>query len=853
MAKPDHSKHTPSQLNKSASKTLVADSATQGIRESIILILLAVAAFLVLALLSWQSTDPGYFQTNNNANDEILNFGGSTGAWVAQFLLHFFGWLAYAMPLAIVAVSFYLWPILHRRKTFDPIFFGWRFVGLILAITSICALVAVHADPDSQLPDGRAGGIIGNHLASVIADPLGKAGSSLILIVAVMIALSLSTGMSWLQLMSAVGNATIFLMSQFTQLMNWIVQGFINRWLRFWHKRIANKQARAERASSAQHARIKQLQAKQETIQEATQTTIQKTKDNSTESELLGSRSAAIKAATAKPIANEQSKAEQAKPIEQPTTKPTIKLTKVGQNVGEQTATKQSARHKERPEQNKQKQGKQEKNSKKQIQPTPPSASLLVDMKDHEQLEHDPETLEGVAGLLEQRLASFGVEATVVNALSGPVVTRFELQPAVGVKAAKITALATDLARSLAVSSVRVVEVIPGKTVVGIEVPNEKREMVRLSEIIVSEEYKTMNSSVAIALGKDISGKPVCTDLARMPHLLIAGTTGSGKSVGVNAMLLSILFKASPKQVRLILVDPKMLELIVYNDIPHLLTPVITDMNKAENALNWCIHEMDRRYWLMAELGVRNLDGFNAKIEAAEQPIKDLSATEYSAKPEEAPYLQKLPFIVVVIDEFADMIMVVGKKVETLISRLAQKARAAGIHLVLATQRPSVNVITGLIKANIPGRISFQVASKIDSRTILDQGGADQLLGHGDMLFKPPGVLDAERIHGAFVEDDEVHQITEYWRQQAPADYLPQVLTGTIKPKAVEQNEGPASEQDELYEHAVTYVKESERASISSVQRKFRVGYNRAARLIDAMEQAGIVSPMDSAGNREVL
>jgi S-DNA-T family DNA segregation ATPase FtsK/SpoIIIE len=411
------------------------------------------------------------------------------------------------------------------------------------------------------------------------------------------------------------------------------------------------------------------------------------------------------------------------------------------------------------------------------------------------------------------------------------------------------------LARSLAVISVRIVEVIPGKPYVGIEIPNEHREMVQLREVINSSVFQEATSHLTLALGKDIAGATIVADIARMPHLLVAGTTGSGKSVGVNSMLLSILLKATPEQVRLILVDPKMLELSIYEGIPHLLTPVVTDMKEAAHALNWSVGEMERRYRLMASLGVRNLAGFNRQVKEAAakgEPIKD---PLWPSEDTEAPELQPLPAIVIVIDEFADMMMIVGKKVEQLIARIAQKARAAGIHLVLATQRPSVDVITGLIKANIPSRISFQVSSRIDSRTILDQGGAEQLLGHGDMLYLPPGTALPQRVHGAFVSDEEVHRVVEDWKLRGAPDYLEDILTGQTEGEAFVKldSDDDTEQSDELYDEAVGFVLESRRASISAVQRKLRIGYNRAARLIEAMEAAGVVSAMNTNGSREVL
>ena len=499
-----------------------------------------------------------------------------------------------------------------------------------------------------------------------------------------------------------------------------------------------------------------------------------------------------------------------------------------------------------------------------------PPINLLDPADNNTNTGYSADSLEHLSRLLEHKLLDFGIKADVVEVLPGPVVTRFEIQPAAGIKVSRISGLAKDLARSMAVISVRVVEVIPGKSVVGIEIPNEKREMVRLSEVLSSEAYDRSSSPVTLALGHDIAGIPIVADLGRMPHLLVAGTTGSGKSVGINTMLLSLLFKSSPEEVKLILIDPKMLELSVYDGIPHLLTPVITDMKDAASGLRWCVGEMERRYKLMAALGVRNLAGYNRKIEdaiKAGEPITDPlwvfnpddMGWDATQEAPEAPALETLPYIVVVIDEFADMMMIVGKKVEQLIARIAQKARAAGIHLILATQRPSVDVITGLIKANVPTRIAFQVSSKIDSRTILDQGGAEQLLGNGDMLYLPPGTSVPERIHGCFVDDHEVHKVVADWKRRGEPNYLTEItdeaaVSSIAVPGYSGGEEGEDDpEADPLYDEAVAFVLESRKASISSVQRKLRVGYNRAARLIEQMEVAGVVSAMNTNGSREIL
>ncbi len=471
------------------------------------------------------------------------------------------------------------------------------------------------------------------------------------------------------------------------------------------------------------------------------------------------------------------------------------------------------------------------------------------------------ESLEAMSKLLELKLKDFGIEIEVTAVNPGPVITRFEVQPAPGVKVSRITNLAKDLARSLAVVSVRVVEVIPGKTVIGIEIPNEKREIIQLSQVLSSVEFDRAGSTLSMALGHDIVGKPVIVDLAKMPHLLVAGTTGSGKSVGINAMVLSLLFKSTPEQVRVIMIDPKMLELSVYDGIPHLLTPVITDMKDAANGLRWCVAEMERRYKLMSALGVRNLAGFNKKVVEAKKAGKPVVDPTWKPDPmlleeeQSAPELDALPCIVVVVDELADMMMVVGKKVEELIARIAQKARAAGIHLILATQRPSVDVLTGLIKANVPTRLSFMVQSKVDSRTILGEGGAEQLLGHGDMLFLPPGGGVPTRVHGAFVSDEEVHRVVADWKKRGEPVYIDAVTRSAEDSDMLGGSMGGEDSEgaDALYDEAVRFVTESRKASISAVQRKLRIGYNRAARMIESMEAAGVVSEMNSNGSREII
>ena len=486
-----------------------------------------------------------------------------------------------------------------------------------------------------------------------------------------------------------------------------------------------------------------------------------------------------------------------------------------------------------------------------------PSLSLLDDPPPREG-GYSAEALEAMSRLVEIKLNDFGVEAEVVAVHPGPVITRFELKPAAGVKVSQISNLAKDLARSLSTVSVRVVEVIPGKPYVGLEIPNEVREIVSLGEILKSDAYEKLQSPLTLALGKDIAGNPVVADLARMPHLMIAGTTGSGKSVAINAMVLSLLYKSTPEHVRLIMIDPKMLELSVYEGIPHLLAPVVTDMKQAANALRWCVAEMERRYALLAGLGVRHISGYNKKVSEAAakgEPLRDPNFTPFSES-DVAPELTPLPFVVVIIDELADMMMMVGKKVEELIARLAQKARASGIHVLIATQRPSVDVITGLIKANIPTRIAFQVSAKVDSRTILDQSGAEALLGHGDMLYLPPGTSLPTRVHGAFVSDQEVHAVVRALRESGAPSYIEDVLEGPaaeLSGFAGEVSVELDGEQDALYDQAVRIVTESRKASISGIQRRLKIGYNRAARMVETMEEAGIVGSLQANGFREVL
>jgi S-DNA-T family DNA segregation ATPase FtsK/SpoIIIE len=668
------------------------------------------------------------------------------------------------------------------------------FIKIIVRIISSIFFIICFCSVGELYLSNNFGGAIGSLLLEVISSIFGNIGSLIFLLVLLIPTTALSFNFSWIEKLDQFGKFIITIFKYSWSFLKSILSGFKNLISSFFSK---SKRIVSSMEKTSQKKKIKSSKAKISTDSGFNEKSTKKINNDLKQADL---------------------------PIE---TESPLKEVEISEQLDESEIKNEKA--------------------------IMPSTELLDRALDDGSSLSENE-LNQIASLLETKLEEFGIEATVESVLPGPVVTRFEIQPAPGTKASKISNIAQDIARSLSVSSVRVVEVIEGKSYVGIEIPNTNRKMVRLTEILSSKAFKSSPSNLSLALGHDISGNPIVVDLAKMPHLLVAGTTGSGKSVGLNAMLLSLLFKSDPKDVRLILVDPKMLELAVYDGIPHLLTPVITDMTDASNGLRWCVAEMDRRYKLMSMMGVRNLAGFNKKIQDAEKGGKQILNP---LNEDEEEFLEVLPSIVVVVDEFADMMMLVGKKVEHLIARIAQKARAAGIHLILATQRPSVDVITGLIKANIPTRIGFQVSTKIDSRTILDQGGAEQLLGYGDMLYLPPGVGVPVRVHGAFVGDDEVHRVVNDWKSRAEPNYVDDIVssnqdTGPI-PGWSGSESGSSDEQDELYDEAVNFVIDSRRASISAVQRKLRIGYNRAARLIETMEEAGLVSEMSSNGSREVL
>jgi len=773
------------------------------LKEGALIALGALCVYLWMALLTYHPGDPGWTHTSNV--QQVQNAAGRAGAWFADVLFMALGYFAYLFPLLLGIKTWQVFRARHQPWTWNGWLFSWRLIGLVFLILSGSALAYIHFQFANHLP-ASAGGALGESLGQLAEAALNVQGSTLLLLAFFLFGLTVFTDLSWFKVMDLTGKITLDLLE--------LIQSFFSRW---WNARAERKQL------------VAQLREADDVVNEVAGSLPDRRERVRVKERLLEREESLNK--------HMSEREKRVAPVITPPAPP--------------KAVEQSKRVMK------------EKQANLFVDPliegSLPPLSLL-DVAEKQQKQYSPESLEAMSRLLEIKLKEFGVEVIVESVHPGPVITRFEIQPAAGVKVSRISNLAKDLARSLAVISVRVVEVIPGKTTVGIEIPNEDRQIVRFSEVLSSAPYDDAKSPVTIALGHDIGGKPVIADLAKMPHLLVAGTTGSGKSVGVNAMILSILFKSTPDDARLIMIDPKMLELSIYEGIPHLLCPVVTDMKEAANALRWSVAEMERRYKLMAAMGVRNLAGFNRKVKEAEEagtPLTDPLYRRESVE-DEAPLLKKLPTIVVVVDEFADMMMIVGKKVEELIARIAQKARAAGIHLILATQRPSVDVITGLIKANIPTRMAFQVSSKIDSRTILDQGGAEQLLGHGDMLYLPPGTGLPIRVHGAFVSDDEVHRVVEAWKARGAPAYIEEILAGAEESGSGfdgggGEGGGEGSEEDPLYDEAVRFVTESRRASISAVQRKLKIGYNRAARMIEAMEMAGVVTSMNTNGSREVL
>jgi S-DNA-T family DNA segregation ATPase FtsK/SpoIIIE len=795
----------------------------QRIMEVGMIISCVFAFFILLALASFHPADPGWSQAG--LQSDVHNWVGPIGAWFADILFFTLGSFAYSLPFCCALLGWFLFQQTKTLLEIDYLTIGLRLIGVILFVLGATGLLSLNVE---DIHNYTAGGMVGDVLSSSLIPYFSMIGTTLLLLCFFCTGFTLLSGVSWVAIVDKIGELAIST-SRFVYHTPAKLKSSSIPLLTF-------KKSEPEPVALAsvdnnywgnesENNHFGQQNDQEYSVEPAVPQSI------------LDEPPFPLTPAKKSPVSISELKKKINLSRKSPKVEPVMTQAEPEEGAGAEAVSELSTETEQGPM---------------------PSFDLL-ERADKIKNPITPEELEIVSRLLESKLADFNIEARVVGVYPGPVITRFEMDLAPGVKVSKITTLSKDLARSMSAISVRVVEVIPGKSVIGLELPNKKRDMVRLSEVISADVFQSSESPLTMVLGVDISGKPVVVDLAKMPHLLVAGTTGSGKSVGVNVMILSLLYKSTPEDVRMIMIDPKMLELSVYEGIPHLLAEVVTDMKEAANALRWCVGEMERRYKLMSSLGVRNLKGYNTKvlnaIEAGE-PISDPLWKFEESMETEAPFLEKLPAIVVVVDEFADMMMIVGKKVEELIARIAQKARAAGIHLVLATQRPSVDVITGLIKANIPTRIAFQVSSKIDSRTILDQGGAEALLGAGDMLYLPPGTGVPTRIHGAFVDDHEVHAVVADWKKRGAPQYIDEILNGDASAEILlpgEQPEDSDQEYDVFYDEAVAFVTQSRRASVSGVQRKFRIGYNRAARLVEQMEQSGVVTSPGHNGNREVL
>ena len=764
------------------------------LNDAIWLLALLATLFLALSLVSFDMADPAF--TRSAESDDIHNVGGVIGAYTADIAYYLFGLSFWWVIIEAGILLFRAFkPLLIAKKIEDQHHLGLSVLGTGVMISGSSLLERWLLSPalDNHLPIGT-GGLWGQTIVPLLEYGIGQTSGLVISVMLMLLGLSLMLQMTWKEMADKVKNQSQWLWFHLVKRPSQLIRELPKP------KKIRQTLAAVEDITAVPVEAPTVATSNRKTAQEE------------------------AKSVTAKETASSSKTAEAAKDK---------------QTIPVQTSLFEATSNKN--------------HSAAALRTDLPSLDLLQDASNNVAT-IDAEQLQQTAQLIETKLAEFGVSVQVVSATTGPVITRYEIEPATGVKGSQIVNLSKDLARALALQSVRVVETIAGKNTMGIELPNETRQDVAFKELLHATVFDQAKSKLTLAMGKDIAGVPVVADLAKMPHVLVAGTTGSGKSVAINTMILSMLYKATPAEVRLIMVDPKMLELSVYEGIPHLLAPVVTDMKHASNALNWCVAEMERRYRLLAHIGVRQLSSYNEKIQAAIANQKPLF-NPFSLTPDEPEALETLPQIVVIIDELADLMMVEGKKVEQQIARLAQKARAAGIHLILATQRPSVDVITGLIKANIPTRIAFQVSSKIDSRTILDQGGAENLLGKGDMLFLPPGTAEPTRLHAGFVRDEDVHQVVEFLKSQAPTQYVEGLLTGEAG-LALESSggqAGSAEKHDELFDQAVEFILNSRKTSISSLQRHLRIGYNRAANLMESLEQAGIVSPPELGGSRQIL
>ena len=880
-------------------------SGLQRLLEGGLIFCCMVATYILLALSSFSPNDPGWSQSHFQG--EIHNWTGAVGAWTADVLLYFFGFIAYCIPLIIATTGWFFFNRAHKLLEIDYFSVGLRIIGFMLMVLALAALVSMNVDDVYVF---SAGGVAGDVISQAMLPYFNVLGTVLLLLCFIGAGFTLATGISWLTIIELIGHGVIWSAKKIWNLPQSFkrdretedTRGFMSVVDKFKQRRDSGFDDELSQPLIAEddiHSNIKinpleEINEDNGIQQNLDKPTIKPFSMPDTKAEKKRSIfSRKVKEAPVEPEVEIEADYDHDDALEPKMFQQDIKdlepsfdswSTDDEDNIPSFSAIDDLDDNPDLIDEPQfeqvhstgalvaQQQPKKEAKIVDGIvmidgqapeKPRAPMAPLpdlsLLDIPDRKKNPISEEELEQVARLVEMKLADFNIIANVVGVYPGPVVTRFELELAPGVKASKITNLSKDLARSLLSENVRVVEVIPGKAYVGLELPNKFRETVFMRDVLDSDAFRESKSKLSMVLGQDISGDPVIVDLGKMPHLLVAGTTGSGKSVGVNVMITSLLYKSGPDDVRFIMIDPKMLELSVYEGIPHLLCEVVTDMKEAANALRWCVGEMERRYKLMSALGVRNLKGYNIKIKEAAargEYIPDPLWKQSESMLDEAPPLDKLPAIVVVVDEFADMIMIVGKKVEELIARIAQKARAAGIHLILATQRPSVDVITGLIKANIPTRIAFQVSSRIDSRTILDQQGAETLLGMGDMLYLPPGTSVPNRVHGAFIDDHEVHKVVADWCARGKPQYVQEILNGVSDGEQVllpGESADSDDELDALYDEAVAFVTETRRGSISSVQRKFKIGYNRAARIIESMEAQGIVSSQGHNGNREVL